>query len=73
LKEIADKIVPPLAALHNESLRVGIIPSAWKQSNITPVHKGGKIDDPNKYRPTAVVSVVAKVFESPVILVFGVE
>ena len=34
LKEIAKVIVPSLTTLYNESLREGIIPSAWKQSNI---------------------------------------
>jgi len=58
LKEIAEAIVPPLTNLYNESLK-----DAWKQSNITPVHKGGCIDDPSNYRPISVLPVVAKVFE----------
>jgi len=27
----------------------GTIPSAWKQSNITPVHKGGSCNDPGNF------------------------
>ena len=42
---------------------LGTVPHAWKQSHITPVHKGGSTDDPTHYRPIAVVSVVAKVLE----------
>ena len=54
----------PLTTLYNESLREGIIASAWKQSNITPIHKGGCTDDPSNYRlAISVVPVVAKVFE----------
>ena len=45
------------------SLRQGIVPYAWKQCHITPVHKGGSTDDPSHYRLIAVVSVVAKVLE----------
>ena len=58
LKEIAEVIAPPLT-----SLRESVIPSAWKQSNITPVHKGGCIDDPSNYRTISVVPVVAKVLK----------
>ena len=63
LKEIAVEIAAPLAHLYNLSLQQGIVPHAWKQSHITPVHKGGSTDDPSHYRPIAVVSVIAKVLE----------
>ena len=39
------------------------MPSAWKRSHITPVHKGGAPDDPSNYRPIAVVPVVMNVLE----------
>ena len=45
LKEITNEISETLTALFNYSLQYGVIPSAWKQSNITPVHKGGAKDD----------------------------
>ena len=60
LKEIAVEIV---THLYNMSLKEGIIPQDWKQSHITPVHKGGNFDDPSNYRPISVVSVVAKILE----------
>ena len=63
LKEIAVEIVTPLIHLYNMSLKGGIIPQDWKQSHISPVHKGGNFDDPSIYRPISVVSVVAKVLE----------
>ena len=61
MREIAVEIAAPLTRLYNLSLQQGIVPRAWKQSHITPVHKGGSTDDPSHYRPIAVVSVVAKV------------
>ena len=32
-------------------------------SHITPVHKGGTLDDPSNYHPIAVITMVAKVLE----------
>ena len=63
LKEISNEIVQPLTVLYNESLRTGVIPLEWKRSHITPVHKGGFMDDATNYRPLAVVSVVVKNLE----------
>ena len=40
-----------------------MFPAAWKQSNITPIHKGGPVDDPSNYRPISVVQVIAKILE----------
>jgi len=56
-------IVPPLTTLYNESLKEGNVSSAWTQSNITPVHKGGYIGDPSNYWPISGFPVVDKVFE----------
>ena len=63
LKAISNEIAEPLTRLYNDSLRTGIIPSDWKKSHITPVHKGGAEDDPTNYRPIAVVSIIAKILE----------
>ena len=35
----------------------------WKQSHITPIHKGGSTDDPRNYHPIAAVPIVAKILE----------
>ena len=48
---------------YNKSLQQGIVPQAWKQSHITPVHKGGSFDEASNFRPISVVSVVAKILE----------
>ena len=63
LQQVAEEVATPLTFLYNKSLESGLVPMAWKKSNVTPVHKGGKTDDPGNYRPISVVPVVAKVFE----------
>ena len=63
LQQVAEEVVTPLTFLYNKSLESGPVPMAWKKSNVTPVHKGGKSDDPGNYRPVSVMPIVAKVFE----------
>ena len=60
---LAEVIVVPLTSLYNQSLREGIIPTTWKQSFITPIHKGSSHDDPSDYRPISVVPILAKILE----------
>ena len=62
-KLLAREIATPLTELFNYSLQLGVIPSAWKQSHITPIYKGGVNDDPSNYRPISVVPVIAKILE----------
>ena len=63
LQKVAEEIAVPQSFLYNKSLDVGLVPTTWKKSNVTPIHKGGLIDDPGSYHPILVVPVVAKVFE----------
>ena len=63
LKSVAEELANPLTYIFNLSLQSGIIPSAWKQSNTTPVHKGGSCDDLGNFRPISVVPVTVKVLE----------
>ena len=66
LKEVASKIAQPLAIIYNKSLDAGVIPSARKKSNVTPIHKSGSFDNPSNYRPISVVPIVAKLLEKVV-------
>ena len=64
LKEIVDQIGTPLANLFNLSLEEGIVPSEWKEANITPLFKKGSRKKPEHYRPVSLTSVVCKLLET---------
>ena len=60
LKEIVEQISTPLAKVFNLSLEEGIVPSEWKEANITPLFKMGSRNKPENYRPVSLTSVVCK-------------
>ena len=64
LKEIVEQISTPLAKLFNLSLEGGIIPSEWKETNITPLFKKGSKNKPENYRPVSLTSVICKLLET---------
>ena len=42
---------------------LGIVPTEWKLTKVTPIFKKGKREDINNYRPISILPAVAKVFE----------
>lgn len=64
LKELANELAEPLALVFQKSLNEGILPSDWKEAQITPLFKKGDKSSPGNYRPVSLTSVVCKVMES---------
>ena len=64
LKEIVEQISTPLAKLLNLSLAEGIVPSEWKEVNITSLFKKGSRNKPENYRPVSLTSIVCKLLET---------
>ena len=64
LKEIVEQISTPLAKLFNLSLEEGIVPSEWKEANITPLFKKGSRNKTENYRPVSLTSVICKLLET---------
>ena len=64
LKEIVEQISTPLTKLFNLSLEEGIVPSEWKEANITLLFKKGSRNKPDNYRPVSLTSVVCKLLET---------
>ena len=63
VKEIVEQISTPLAKLFNLSVE-GIVPSEWKEANITPLFKKGSRNKPENYRPVSLTSVVCQLLET---------
>lgn len=63
LKETAPVISESLCTLFNRSLAEGAFPEDWKTANIFPVHKKGKRDYAENYRPISLLPIVSKVLE----------
>ena len=63
LKKIATPISFPLAHIFTLSVEQGIFPEALKKSRIVPIHKAGKTDSCNNYRPIALLSTISKILE----------
>ena len=64
LKEYADELAPVLCRLFRLILKTETYPSSWKHPFVQPVPKKGDRSDPSNYRPIALTSTIAKVFES---------
>ena len=64
LKELADFLAAPVAAIINSSLQQGVVPDQWKISRITPVPK---LFPPrfieSDIRPIAVTNAITKIAE----------
>ena len=64
LQETAHVLSSPLKIIFNNSLRLGIVPSKWKEALITAIFKKGNKSTPGNYRPVSLTAVVCKVMES---------
>ena len=63
LRECPDLISESLTLIFNRSINTGIFPDEWKYAEVIPIHKHGKRNCTDNYRPISIIPVVAKVFE----------
>ena len=64
VKHVIDVIVGPLTYIINLMFLQGVFPDSLKLTKITPIFKKGNKDQPECYRPIAVVPIISKVIES---------
>ena len=63
LSSVADILTEPLTFLFNGCISEGVYPDCLKTSKVLPIHKKGDYLNMTNYRPIAVPSVFAKIFE----------
>ena len=63
VNDAAKSIAKPLMMIYTASLAKVIVPNVWKLAKIAPILKYGARNEKNNYRPIAVLSVFALVFE----------
>lgn len=63
IKQTHMEIMTPLLHIINLIFKTGIVPSDFKMSIVTPIHKNGPKTDIKNYRPISVISNFSKIFE----------
>jgi hypothetical protein len=56
-------IVPYLVKIFNVSLKLGKVPSEWKEAIVVPIFKGGGRGKVINYRPISLTSLICKIME----------
>ena len=63
VKHVISLISNPLASIFNDCLFNGTFPTKIKIARVTPIHKKGKQNDVNNYRPISVLPIFSKILE----------
>jgi len=62
--EIRNVLISPLTYLFNKSMKFGMLPNDWKTSIVSVLHKKGKKDCLDNYRPISLTCICCKLIES---------
>jgi hypothetical protein len=63
LYELKDEIVTPLTSLFNLWMTTGILPDDWMMSTVSVLHKKGRKDCIENYRPISLTCICCKIME----------
>ena len=64
LKSLKSEISYPLRLIYEKSMNTSDVPTGWKESNVTAIHKKGPKSNPANYRPVSLTSICCKLMES---------
>ena len=67
LKELEEVISLPITIIYKKSIEESILPSQWKEAEITPIFKKDERHLPKNYRPVSLTSIICKLLEKLVI------
>ena len=63
VRECAETLAYPLAAIFNKSIGKSEFPTIWKTARVVPIHKSADKSTISNYRPISLLSIFAKIFE----------
>ena len=63
VRELSKELSVPYCSLFNQSLRVGTVPSSYKEANVCPVPKAGDFSQVSNYRPMSLLNSEDKILE----------
>ena len=64
LKECADSLAEPVTKLFQHCVDSGTIPSAWRESIVSPIFKKGARNLAENYRPVSLTAVLCKLLDN---------
>ncbi|XP_064032402.1 uncharacterized protein LOC135192945 [Pogoniulus pusillus] len=67
LRELAAELAKPLSIIYQQSWLTGEVPEDWQLANVIPIHKKGRKEEPENYRPVSLTSVPGKVMEQVIL------
>ena len=63
LRELSNELAQPYQCLFNQSIRMGTVPSSYKEANVSPVPKKGDLSIVSNYRPISLLNAEDKLLE----------
>ncbi len=66
IKTFKFSLIPFLLFLMNLSIITSCVPTAWRISRVTAIHKNGSKEDPNNFRPISNIPIFARILEKHV-------
>ncbi len=67
IKDAIEELAPIFKFIYDKAALFAKTPHQWKTAKIIPIHKKGKTDNPENYRPISLLFSIGKIFEKCVL------